>query len=100
MEDETLELHFETITKAQETASETTQTGFLNMGKAMDRIEERALVTETRVATVEVEVSRLQVMAEKFKANPLMQVGTGTLGGGGIATAIWLYLQSGAVTPP
>lgn len=102
MEDETLELHFETIGKSIETthsALKEVAAGQRDHASRNERdfklVNARQDKAETRVASME---TSLATLSEKMRSSPLLTLGTGTLGGGGLIGAIVYYFQQGG--PP
>lgn len=104
MEDETLELHFETINKSfdrmhsavQEVATEQRNHAARNEGD-FKRIKTQQETTETRITAIE---TSLTGISEKIRSNPLLTLGTGTIGGGGLIGAIAYYLHQGGLPVP
>jgi hypothetical protein len=81
VEDETLELHFKTLKEGTARVEETTSALFGEIAKTNEWVGD----VETEVREARTDVTTLQ---EKFKNNPILQLGAGTVGGGGFIAIV------------
>lgn len=86
VEDAVLELHLKHMRESVERIEETTSTGFLDLGARQTKMDDRMTTLEKSV--------------EKLKSNPILAMGGGIVGSGGIFALVFHYLQSGGTVVP